>query len=82
MKLKIEITECNESPEHVGFETTLDDTEVYFYRKYKEITSEVPQMTYDVKPVGEVMTLITSNIPRHILQKITDIMNLYVNGDV
>ena len=82
MKLKVEVIECEEAPEHIGFKTSLDNTEVYFYRKYKEIESEVPQMTPDVKPVGEVMTLITSNIPKHILQKITDIMNLYVKGDI
>lgn len=84
MKLKIEVTECKEVAEHIGFEVTLDNAEVSFHRKYKEVVGEirggskVPQLT----PDGEVMTLITSNIPEHILQKITEIMHLYVNGEI
>lgn len=82
MKIKVEVIECEEKHSAIGFEQTLNDAQIFFYRKCEEAPSEIPEITPDIRPVGEVMALITSNIPNHILQQITNIMSIYVNGEI
>lgn len=67
MKIKVEVIDAStDKPDLLGFTQTLNNPSWNCYA----IANSCP------------IHLITSNMPEHILQRITEIMHLYVNGEI